>query len=191
MIRRDRPGGNMLKRLMCVGLSVIAMSPACGQEAHAHPPGPALTQAGQAAFAAIQEIVAQLDADSQTDWSRVNIDQLRNHLVDMDEVVMRANSRVQDVEGGVRIDVTGSDRTLAAIQRMIPAQAAMMNGYRGWRSVTEPTIDGIVWTIFTSASERARIRGLGLFGLLTLGSHHGPHHLAMAKGELVHHHEAK
>jgi hypothetical protein len=76
---------------------------------------------------------------------------------------------------------------LAAIQRMIPAHASMMNGYRDWRSVTEPTDDGVSWTLFTSsASERTRIRGLGLFGLLTLGAHHAPHHWAMAKGEMVH-----
>ena len=29
----------------------------------------------------------------------------------------------------------------------------------------------------------ARIRSLGFTGLLTLGAHHGPHHLALAKGE--------
>jgi hypothetical protein len=30
----------------------------------------------------------------------------------------------------------------------------------------------------------AKIRGLGFAGLLVQGGHHGPHHLAMAKGEL-------
>jgi hypothetical protein len=35
------------------------------------------TQPGQAAFAAIQEIVAILEADPRTDWSKVNIDALR------------------------------------------------------------------------------------------------------------------
>jgi hypothetical protein len=31
----------------------------------------------------------------------------------------------------------------------------------------------------------ARIRGLGLIGLLVQGAHHQPHHLAMAKGEAI------
>ena len=35
------------------------------------------------------------------------------------------------------------------------------------------------------AREVARLRGLGFIGLLTLGAHHGPHHLAMAKGEAL------
>jgi hypothetical protein len=52
-----------------------------------HGPGQAAalpTQPGQSAFAAIQEIVAMLEADPKTDWSRVNIEALRQHLIDMD-----------------------------------------------------------------------------------------------------------
>ncbi len=32
-----------------------------------------------------------------------------------------------------------------------------------------------------------RLRGLGFIGLLTVGAHHGPPHLAMAKGETFMH----
>ena len=54
---------------------------------HGLPPGCAVaTQAGQGAFAAIQEVVEILAADSNTDWSKVNIDALRQHLVDMNNV---------------------------------------------------------------------------------------------------------
>jgi hypothetical protein len=31
----------------------------------------------------------------------------------------------------------------------------------------------------------ARVRGLGFIGLLTLGAHHQPHHLAMARGRAM------
>ena len=47
-------------------------------------------QPGQGAFAAIQEIVSMLDADSTTDWSKVNIARLRRHLVDMNNVTLHA-----------------------------------------------------------------------------------------------------
>src|SRR5690348_4894459 len=47
-------------------------------------------QPGQAAFGAAQEIVRMLLADPGTDWSKVNVDALRQHLIDMNEVVMRA-----------------------------------------------------------------------------------------------------
>ena len=44
------------------------------------PPSPVATRGGQDAFAAIQEIVEILAADPKTDWSKVNIDALRQHL---------------------------------------------------------------------------------------------------------------
>jgi len=176
-----------LVRALIVLSFVVPVSLSADEPHHGHVADPHLQQSGQAAFGAIQEIVQRLEADPNTDWSKVNIDRLHAHLLDMNEVVMSAHSDVQDVEGGVRIKVTGDGATLASIQRMIPAHASMMNGYRDWRSVTEPIEDGVAWTLFTSSqSERTRIHGLGLFGLLTLGSHHAPHHWAMAKGEMVH-----
>ena len=36
--------------------------------------------------------------------------------------------------------------------------------------------------------EIQHIRGLGFIGLLVSGSHHQPHHLAIAKGEFDHEH---
>jgi hypothetical protein len=45
---------------------------------------------GQDAFGAIQEIVAILEADSNTDWSKVDITALREHLIDMNEVTLKA-----------------------------------------------------------------------------------------------------
>jgi hypothetical protein len=38
---------------------------------------------GQDAFGAIAEVVQLLDADPQTDWSRVDLERLRQHLIDM------------------------------------------------------------------------------------------------------------
>ena len=49
-----------------------------------------VTEGGQGAFAAIAEVVALLDADPATDWSRVDIEGLRQHLIDMGNVTMRA-----------------------------------------------------------------------------------------------------
>src|SRR5437763_2768602 len=44
--------------------------------------GPLPTSPGQAAFGAISEIVRLLKADPNTDWSKVNIEALRQHLID-------------------------------------------------------------------------------------------------------------
>ena len=50
------------------------------------------TSSGQAAFATISEVVRLLKADSATDWSKVDIEALRRHLIDMDAVTMRSPS---------------------------------------------------------------------------------------------------
>ena len=78
---------------------------------------------GQEAFGTIQEIVLILEADPTTDWSKVNIAALREHLIDMDEVAMRAAASERALVNGVEISVTGEGRTLEAIKRMLPAHA--------------------------------------------------------------------
>jgi hypothetical protein len=64
------------------------------------------TLPGQDAFGAIGEIVRILDADPRTDWSKVDLEPLRQHLIDMHEVVMRAQVRASPVWGGLAMDVT-------------------------------------------------------------------------------------
>lgn len=50
-------------------------------------------EAGQAAFGAIEEIVRMLLTDPITNWSRVDIDDLRQHLVDMDELTLHGDAK--------------------------------------------------------------------------------------------------
>ena len=45
-------------------------------------------EGGQAAVAAIWEIVASLESNPKTDWSKVNIEALRQHLIDLNNVTM-------------------------------------------------------------------------------------------------------
>jgi hypothetical protein len=146
-------------------------------------------EAGQAAFGAIQEIVEKLQSDPQTDWSKVDVDALRQHLIDMDEVTIRAVAQKEPVENGLRIRVTGSDRTLAAIRRMVPDHAREIDGWHGWtvRTVTIP--EGVELTVTAvNPAEVQKIRALGFMGIMVQGSHHQMHHLAIAKGEPVHTH---
>jgi hypothetical protein len=145
------------------------------------------TQPGQAAFGAVQEIVRMLEADHATDWSKANIVGLREHLIDMDEVTMRAAAKERPVDGGLRIEVTGTARTLAAIQRMVPAHAQELDRFPGWHARADHTADGVVLTVTgDNPQQAARIRGLSFIGLMASGSHHQQHHLAMAKGEFQH-----
>jgi hypothetical protein len=87
----------------------------------APPSGTIPTMPGQDAFGTVQEIVRILDADPNTDWSKVNIEALRQHLIDMNEVTLNAKAVATPVDGGTRYEVSGEGRTLEAIKRMVPA----------------------------------------------------------------------
>ena len=62
------------------------------------------TMPGQDAFGAIQEVVRMLEADPNTDWSKVNLEALRQHLIDMNEVTLKAEAVAKPVERRHRSD---------------------------------------------------------------------------------------
>ncbi len=140
---------------------------------------------GQDAFGAIQEIVRILDADPKTDWSKVDLEALRQHLIDMNEVTLHADAAPKRIEGGLEIAVTGSGRTLVAIQRMVPEWTEMANGLNGWTVKVSKLPDGELMTVTANDPKQVQhIRGLGFIGLIASGSWHQMHHLMMAKGEM-------
>ena len=144
---------------------------------------------GQDAFGAIAEIVRLLDADPGTDWSKVDLERLRQHLIDMNEVVLRSEVKQSPVPGGIVMDVTGSGRTRQAIRAMVVPHAAELSAMPGLAAKAEPITGGVRLTVTSTTPDDARavarLRGLGFAGLLALGAHHGPHHLAMARGEAI------
>lgn len=156
--------------------------------AQAAPP----TEAGQAAFAALAEIVTRLEADPATDWSKVNIEALRHHLADMDNVTLRSTIVTRNVDGGFAAEVTGAGEIAASIGRMLTAHVAQMTSEAGMKGMVEPIAGGIRLTVLANdpadAAAVARIRGLGAIGILASGAHHGVHHEAMARGSAVHAH---
>jgi len=145
-------------------------------------------QPGQGAFGALAEVVRTLEADSATDWSKVNMEVLRQHLIDMDEVVLHASVKATQVPSGLSMDVTGTGRTAQSIRAMLIPHTAELDAMPAWSARAEPIPDGIRLIVVArdqaDTKTVARIRGLGFAGLLVQGGHHGPHHLAMAKGEL-------
>ena len=144
------------------------------------------TMAGQEAFGTIQEVVRILEADPTTDWSKVNIAALREHLVDMDEVTLHAAASERVLDNGIEIAVTGEGRTLEAIKRMIPAHVRELSQI-GWNAKTEDLPNGVKLTVTSAdAKQVTKLKGLGFMGIMVQGAHHQPHHLAMAKGEFMH-----
>lgn len=152
----------------------------------ASPTAPSPTQGGQAAFASIAEIVRLLEADSTTDWSKVDFEALRQHLIDMDAVTMRARARPTAVPGGLTIDVTGDAVVTASIRRMLGSHAPMLDAMSGWQATTAPVAGGVRLTVVArDTADRAaiaHIRGLGFIGLMVQGEHHAAHHLMIATG---------
>lgn len=154
-----------------------------------HMRGPKTTKpkmAGQEVFGTIQEIVHILEADPATDWSKVNIAALREHLIDMDEVTMRAATNQQALADGIAITVTGEGRTIDAIKRMVPAHAHELAAL-GWQARTDDLPNGVKLVVTTSDPRQVlKLNALGFMGIMVQGAHHQIHHLMMAKGELAH-----
>ncbi len=145
------------------------------------------TQAGQSAFATIQEIVGILEADPKTDWSKVNIDALREHLIDMSNVTLAAKVKSEAIEGGRRFILSGKGDVKASIRRMMTAHAMQMNGTAGWFFSAKETDRGAMLTVTVPAADMNKLKALGFLGLMTRGMHHQQHHLMIARGDNPHH----
>ena len=145
------------------------------------------TQPGQAAFAAIQEIVEILEADPRTDWSKVNLETLRQHLADMNRVTLEAAVAVAPSDFGMRFTVTGQGAVRDSIQRMVTAHAATMDGVGGWRLAAKVIDTGAELTVAVPPADLPKLQGLGFIGVMTRGMHHQEHHLMLARGEHPHH----
>ena len=142
----------------------------------------ALAEQGQAAFAAIAEVVAALEADPQTDWSRVDLERLRRHLIDMDNAILSARVESREIAGGARFSVTGSPAVAASLRRMAAAHAQAMNGAAGWVYAVHEVPGGVELDVTGPDRDTGRIRGLGFAGILARGGHHQAHHYAIASG---------
>jgi hypothetical protein len=184
----DAPETSMLARSIAALCLVLAGTPALAQhDMSSHLGGPLPSFPGQAAFTTIGQVVAILKADSSTDWSKVDLDALREHLIDMDEVVMHASVATKRVPDGIEARVTGNGRTLGAIRRMLKNHAAMLDDGVQYHAVAADIPNGVRLTVTSKdrgdAAQVAMIRGLGFAGLLTEGDHHPRHHVAIARGE--------
>ena len=144
-------------------------------------------EAGQSAFAAIQEIVTILQNDPATDWSKVNIEALRQHLIEMNNVTMSATVVTTEQPGSIRFAASGDGPVRDSIQRMVTAHAAAMNGAGGWEQTAEKSAAGATLTVkVTDPTSLQELRGLGFIGVLAMGMNHQMHHLMIAKGMSPH-----
>ncbi|GHB47705.1 hypothetical protein GCM10007094_41240 [Pseudovibrio japonicus] len=144
-------------------------------------------ETGQAAFAAIQEIVNLLLLDPATDWEKVDIPALRRHLIDMNNVTLHADVKAETTTDGLSFAITGSKEVEASIKRMVSTHSVTMNGIMGYTYETEELPGGATLLVHADSNNaRSKLHGLGFMGLMTLGAHHQQHHLAIATGTSSH-----
>ncbi|HUP23019.1 MAG TPA: hypothetical protein VNB06_08765 [Thermoanaerobaculia bacterium] len=151
-----------------------------------------LQEPGQAVFGALREVLERLEADPATDWSRVDLDALRDHLVQMDLLFREARVSREVLDDGMRFVVDGSESVLSAAKAMGAMHArALAEELPSWLVRVEPRAGDVVFEVRSSdPAQQAKIRALGFSGLLTFGAHHAPHHWALATGGGMHqHHE--
>ena len=145
------------------------MGPHGGMHGHALWPAGRADTAGTDAFGAIQEVVQALEADPATDWSKVNIAALREHLIDMNEVTLHANAETQATRHR-RHDFGDRRRPHpCAIKRMVPAHVAELRAL-GWTAATEDLPNGVKLTVASAdPTQRTKLKALGFLGMMVQG----------------------
>lgn len=166
-------------------------APPSASPPQADPPGPStpLTEPGNAAFAAVAEVVRELNARPDTDWSTVDLEALRRHLRDMERFTLGAELvRREEIPDGLRVVVGGPDeRVRRAVRRTLEAHAPMLERETGWDARVEADGERTALTVTADRpTDAAKIRGLGYIGLMATGAHHTRHHWMIATGDRPH-----
>jgi len=146
----------------------------------------ALILPGQDAFGAIAEVVKLLSADPTTDWSKVDIERLREHLIDMSAVALRLRVATEPLAAGARFTLTGDAPAVTAARRMFGAHTRQLGQASRFHAELRDAGAGLVVSITArdpaDRETAARARALGPVGYLALEEHHREHHLALARG---------
>lgn len=150
-----------------------------------------LIEAGNDIFAALQEVISALNADPKTDWSEVNLTALKEHLLDMRDMVINVElvSKKALKNGSEILIKPTNKRARQAMKRVLSGHPAQLKQETGWNmSVTKQTDTYLLTTTTENQAEVSKIIGLGYIGLMAHGSHHQPHHWSMATGSNPHLH---
>ena len=151
-------------------------------------PTTVLTEAGTDPFAVIQEAITLLEANPDTNWSKVNIEALRLHLVEMQDMTLNVTVEQEPIKLGFKAVITPTtNRALQSMSRVLSVHPSQMKEETGWDMVV--TNNNGIFTIAVTTDQLQdvdKIRGLGYIGIMAYGNHHQQHHWAMASGENPH-----
>ena len=183
----------------CLGLSLMFATPAVTAEEMNHGHGNTadmhhhqrLTEPGNDAFGTIQEVVRKLRENPHTDWSRVDLEALRQHLVDMDSFTKHVSEiSKRNIKSGVELEVRAdSEAASQSLARALSAHPRMIKDEFGW-DITVSGKGPVYQMRVTSPRPQdvEQIRGLGYIGIMALGQHHQMHHWIIATGGNPHQH---
>lgn len=149
-----------------------------------------LTEPGHDMFGTIQEVIRKLEEDPETDWSEVNLEPLRKHLLDMRDITEHVQVLVQKpIEKGIQIKIQPTrKRAKSALNRVLNAHPDQLKKETGWRmNVTKKEATYLLEVTTSQSHEISKIRGLGYIGIMAYGKHHQQHHWKLATGQHPHH----
>ncbi len=168
-------------------IAISLMQSANAQHQHIMQDSTPLKMPGNDVFGTIQEVVKKLEANPNTDWSKVNLEALRQHLLDMKAFTEEVNIiSKKPIDNGVEVQVQPqSERAGEALKRLFSMHPAMLKMEKDWDMTAKQ--NGQLWTITCTTNEKSeveKIRALGYIGLLAEGAHHQMHHWMIATGSM-------
>lgn len=186
---------NIIFTLLVFSISLFAQSPQpmdmdMDHSSHMQSNETTLSEAGQDAFGTIQEVIRKLDSNPNTDWKNVNLETLRQHLIDMNDMTLHVDVISQKpIKNGSEVVIKPTtQRSIRAMKRILSVHPKQLNMETGWdMNATEVGDTYILKTTSNNQNEVDKIRGLGYIGLMAIGMHHQQHHWMMAIGKNPHH----
>ena len=128
------------------------------------------------------------DHDHDKKISKVNIEALRLHLVEMQDMTLNVTVEQEPIKLGFKAVITPTtNRALQSMSRVLSVHPSQMKEETGWNMVV--TNNNGIFTIAVTTDQLQdvdKIRGLGYIGIMAYGNHHQPHHWAMASGDNPH-----
>jgi hypothetical protein len=147
-----------------------------------------LTESGTDPFATLQEVITALEANTGANWEKVNIEALRLHLVEMQDMTINIDVKQQHIDNGFQAVVTPTtNRAVKSLTRVLSGHPTQMKAETGWDMQVQNNNGVFTLTVTTdNVKDVAKIRGLGYIGVMAYGNHHQPHHWAIASGDNPH-----
>lgn len=150
-----------------------------------------LTEAGNDIFGTIQEVIVNLNASPNTDWTKVDMPALKMHLFDMRDMTINIEVVSQKaLHNGSEILIRPTDeRARQAMERILSAHPAQLKKEAKWEmQVQKKGLQYLLTTTTDKPEEVSKIIGLGYIGLMAYGRHHQAHHFSLATGGNPHSH---